>query len=220
MTEYAYLVVERADRDVVVYPDGSTSDHARGDGAAVVETWIRARDAEGEKPLADTSPMADPQLTQGREYEAWEARLKHHLRETVWHIRDSAERDSRYEAERLAFLARDPEPVHDRTRSDGSPSDRPKPALREEGFWQARLLSSSTHGPTVLGPGDQPLPRTAIADLLTALATEGWRVVQVSEQRAVEHREARSILVVDGVTFLMTNDAAAAGLNSVTSGSG
>jgi hypothetical protein len=53
----------------------------------------------------------------------------------------------------------------------------------------------------VHGPG--PLPRKAIAQLLSRLSEEGWDVRHVSEERAVVHHRDESTAVCIGMNLML-----------------
>jgi len=117
---------------------------------------------------------------------AWEQRLKNHMRETVWSIPDPVSRQARYESERAAFIATDPPPAQPQ-------------AVRS--VWRAEMRGSE---PVELAEASEPLPRAAVAEPLTTLAGDGWRVVHVSEDRVMDG--ART--AVDGLTFLLAREPA------------
>jgi hypothetical protein len=199
MTTYAYLVVDRAPRDWITYPDGSVSDHPRGEGQLAAEAWLRTRTTE---PPSDSLDEAE------HEYAAWEARLKAHLRETVWNISDRASREARYEAERAAFMERDPPPTGDARGVSGlvASSTSRAPELGERDFWHARLLTEPPPPARVLGACDESLPHAAIAGILTELAIEGWRVITVSHERSASVEADMSRTVIHTFAFLLARD--------------
>ena len=141
------------------------------------------------------SPAADAQA-------AWEARLKEHMRATVWHIQDPGVRQERYDAERAAFVVADP-PPGEAKRGAGAPASS---TVRERQFWHARLLTRPPREAVILASGDAPLPRLAVTDHLEALDAEGWRVLHVAEERSVDHDGDASRTRLDGLSFLLYTD--------------
>jgi hypothetical protein len=196
---YAYLTVSARRCDVVLLPDGTRKVVDEGSGHRIAESWHPDHSASS---VADPDPGYAQRTAQAAadvaarlqafegELSRWEARLRSRISSNKLRLdpADDATVRKQYEREYPR-----PEPP------DAAVMLTPK--VQVAVWWHAECQEAQLAVP--LAEATVAFPRNALANTLTLLAKSGWRVVHVSEERAVEHGADASRAVVIGAAVLL-----------------
>jgi hypothetical protein len=207
-TRYAHLHVFAEQRDVVSLPSGDEV-VPEGQGRDRAERWrtqalpaLTAADMERLKAeqyeQAERSAAAGFQSAQ----EQWERDRKAFFESIIWE-RARVEQEAAYETKHPRPRPEDfAAATNEFSAPDALAID--KPGVQSEMWWLARF--EPTHADQdetfALCPSTQPAFRP-IADVLERLSSRGWDVVDVREDRTVEHHEQRSVPVLRGMRYLL-----------------
>lgn len=188
---YRYLSVTKSARELVTFPDGTTTTVDLGEGASASATWITEN---GERVTPDTAQAERQQELYNEALGEWQAELDR--RQDLVGLRSiTALREVRenFEAELPKPLPPGGEGAQD--------APQPIPTVDRVPWWIASGPGPDDRWP--LAPGSQPVPRAEIAERLSALEAKGWSVVHVADERIVEHDEDWARSTVVGSSFLL-----------------
>jgi hypothetical protein len=205
---YAYLTVSTRGCDVVRFPDGSTTVTAAGAGAATAAKWrqdaagaIAGNDASGAGPQPSDTAREDQAAGRRAQYEAAVARWNAELNRRYAGILSVTQgREIREAYEREHPRPTDPDGL-DAPNDSADTLGIAHPEVEPSEWWFAICAEANVRAP--LAQASAPLPRAALAEVLTGLERDGWSVVHVSEERAVQHEDDLSRTILVGTSILL-----------------
>ena len=188
---YGYLTVRTRGCDLVCFADGTTRIVDPGDGAKIVQSW----QPNGE-PIEEAVAESLRHQTHAYHHELaqWESGLRARFRSNETRLTPLPEAAIREPYEREHPRLTPPEPL-----------EAQRPTVEPAQWWFATCPRANVDMP--LEDSTQALPRTAIAEVLTNLARDGWSVVHIAEDRVVQHESGMSRAVVVGTSILLERDA-------------